>query len=745
MNKILNLKGTFQTRKHPKVIVKFSLPKGETVEIEHMQDLLSQLVSVKHRWDNDNLIDSALISVHYKRIIPKSRRISSILKEKGRDINDCICGAKFEDAEIKDKMFNKRHVFTYNISLDSLDKSIESLNKCIEVVKNNYLGVIKSDDIDRINDGKYEFTTVSKSLFLGIVVDCASILKFDVDDYKKEIKEGALISLFKTKIPTKDLLSKMGINIFDDRMLDDCTVRLSRGEIDLLQSRAPYLIAMLNDFSKYEINDGVLSENKSGIYIPEPKDEPTIGVIDTHFDKRVYFERWVDYQNVMNKEIDIEEEDYNHGTAVSSIIVDGPQLNRDLEDGCGRFKVKHFGVAKKNGMSSFEILKKIKDIVNNNRNIKVWNLSLGSVIEAPEYYISAEASILDQIQSENDVLFIVAGTNDNQCTGKKRIGVPADSINSIVVNATNKENQPASYSRKGPVVGFFYKPDVSAFGGDKGEYMRVCEPNGEAFVSGTSFAAPWITRKVAFLIYKMGFSREIAKALIIDAAAGWNRKDGTGYNVGYGVVPIHIKDILETKDDEIKFFVSGSVEEYETFNYTVPVPIYNNLQPFWARATMAYFPYCNRNQGVDYTSTEIDLHFGRVVKTDGKAQLKDINNNTQSTEGLDRIYEEDARRLYRKWDNVKYISEKPNAKGRPKKVYEAGMWGLRIVSKERSKEKKGIGMNFGVVVTLKEMNGINRIDEFIKLCGFYGWIVNAVDIETSLDIYEKAEADLEWT
>lgn len=32
------------------------------------------------------------------------------------------------------------------------------------------------------------------------------------------------------------------------------------------------------------------------------------------------------------------------------------------------------------------------------------------------------------------------------------------------------------------------------------------------------FAAAWITRKLA-LIYVMGFSREVAKALIIDAAA----------------------------------------------------------------------------------------------------------------------------------------------------------------------------------------------------------------------------------
>lgn len=42
---------------------------------------------------------------------------------------------------------------------------------------------------------------------------------------------------------------------------------------------------------------------------------------------------------------------------------------------------------------------------------------------------------------------------------------------------------------------------------------------GAIYLSGTSFAAPWITRKLAYLIYVMGLSREVAKALIIDAAA----------------------------------------------------------------------------------------------------------------------------------------------------------------------------------------------------------------------------------
>ena len=37
-------------------------------------------------------------------------------------------------------------------------------------------------------------------------------------------------------------------------------------------------------------------------------------------------------------------------------------------------------------------------------------------------------------------------------------------------------------------------------------------------VSGTSFAAPWISTKLAYLIHVMGLSREVAKALLIGSS-----------------------------------------------------------------------------------------------------------------------------------------------------------------------------------------------------------------------------------
>ncbi len=99
-----------------------------------------------------------------------------------------------------------------------------------------------------------------------------------------------------------------------------------------------------------------MSSDPRIIQIPMPKQEPVIGVIDTPFYEDVYFKDWVSYESMLGDSIELDARDYTHGTEVTSIIVDGPPINPMLDDGCGRFRVKHFGVAKKR-FSSYTILR----------------------------------------------------------------------------------------------------------------------------------------------------------------------------------------------------------------------------------------------------------------------------------------------------------------------------------------------------------------------------------------------------
>lgn len=56
--------------------------------------------------------------------------------------------------------------------------------------------------------------------------------------------------------------------------------------------------------------------------------------------------------------------------------------------------------------------------------------------------------------------------------------------------------------------------------------------------------------------------------------------------------------------------------------------------------------------------------------------------------------------------------------------------------------KGAIGVRFGVVVTLKEMNSVNRIDEFIRKCTLNGWLINDIDVMNRVDIHQKIHE--EW-
>lgn len=750
MNNILQLKGRFEHRKNESTMGIAILPKNKRVLSSHLRSLKEQLENILKYWEYDTSIEGALVSVHYTSVMAKSNRIKILLSESGMSTNDSIRGAKFEWEEEEGKTIQK-HVFTHYVPLSAIQKAIHMLQITADIIEQDFSGSISDRDMETISkkQGYYHDKELARTNFLKIVMDGYHVSRFDIDKIGEYIEDNSIITIYKTNVETKKLLSRYGIAILDNHIIGETTLYLNRDQVELLYNNAPYLVSMsLTDFTRITDDDLDIVEElrDDNSLIPHPGNEPVIGVIDTLFNENVYFAEWVEYQNLLDPNIPIEPEDKKHGTAVSSIIVDGPKGNPLLDDGCGRFRVRHFGVAKQSGFSSFAMLKMIRKIISTNRDIKVWNLSLGSKKEIKENFISPEAAELDRIQSEYDVIFVISGTNIPKEDKRKtiKIGAPADSLNSLVVNAVDFNKKPASYTRVGPVLSFFNKPDISYYGGDGttiSEKMVVCVDDlGAYYMCGTSVAAPWITRKLAYLINVLGLSREVAKALIIDSAAGWNRQDDVSHKTGYGIVPIRIEDIIYSADDEIRFIIHGIADEYETYTYNLPVPIVNNMHPYYARATLAYFPQCDRNQGVDYTSTEMDLHFGRIIEEKDKAKIKSINNNHQAEAGLNVIYEKDARKLYRKWDNVKHISETIKQRAVPRKVYGPKLWGLSIISKERIGKKNKLP--FGIVITLKEMYGENRIDDFIKMCIARGWLVSRLDIKAQLDVYAKAEEEI---
>lgn len=737
MNDVLALKGRFEQRKSNQHPSSPKLPKDSKVSADKILSLVADLEQMKKFWAGQSLLSQMLISAYYVKIAAKSNRLRGFFERGTENPNYRIVGAKFDDGP--------RHVITYFVSEEDVNKTIDKAKESVEILNKYFDGEISNDrfnvksGLDEIDFNEY---SISKTTFQKFVVDAWYVKKFDVERADLSTNSSAIVTLYDTGQPVTELLSKLGINLYHERLLDQGTALLDQADVSILMQRAPYLVAMATeDITKLSPTNFYSEGSVAMGRIPNPTNEPTIGVIDTLFDERVYFEEWVDYADLLDKNIIRVPEDYKHGTEVSSILVDGPSLNTTLDDGCGRFKVKHFGVATHRQFSSFTVIKAIQAAVAQNPTIHVWNLSLGSNSEVNQNFISAEGAALDKIQYENNVIFVVAGTNNNSGKKHTKIGAPADSINSMVVNSVKADKTPADYAREGVVLSFFTKPDIGYYGGESKKPMRTVNSNGEALVAGTSFSAPWIARKLAYMIEILGLSREVSKALIVDSAIGWKPElsHSSLTLIGNGVVPVRIEDVLHSNDDEIKFILEGSSEMWDTYTYNLPVPVVDGKQPFIAKATLCYFPRCSRNQGVDYTNTELDITFGRI-RNDGS--INSINKNIQSDDAPGYLKEEDARKLFRKWDNVKHITEFLKSNPVPRKVYDNPMWAISLKTKERLNNHDGEHMRFGIVVTLKEMNGVNRIQDFVQQASLKGWLVNRIDVQDRINVFTQAEQDI---
>lgn len=747
MNDLLLLSGNFETRSssgggYP------TLPPGAVVDTEKLMMLAKDLDRVLRDWPGKDVLGGILVSVEYRQIVAKSNRIGLLLKDGVRTPEQSIVGARYEG----DDLAHSHHVMTHYVSAQAMQQSVRSIEASIRILNGLFSGRITREGMESLwTEGMSRKTwpkltgeDLTRSSFAQLVRDAYYVASFGPVRIARATKEQQIVTLFRTERTPQELLNAFGIHIEPYNILDN-SVLMSQTQYAALLDAAPYLVSMqCDDLAKIEPIETADSPGDSAdmASLPAPSDEPLIGVIDTPFDDvhPPYFSDWVETVPMLPDGIRPTSEDYNHGTFVTSLIVDAGGLNPQLEDGCGHFRVRHFGVATHAGHSSFEIIRKIERIVAENcGKIKVWNLSLGSREEIDLNSISPEAAMLDKIQRDYGVLFVIAGTNDWE-KRRRRIGAPADSVNALVVNAVDSNGSPASYSRRGPAIGFHRKPDVAYYGGDGGshDYLWACCGTGAYPIAGTSFAAPLVARKAAYLVNVMGLSCELAKALIIDAAAGWGPAEASD-TTGYGVVPVRIEDVLQSRNDEIKLAISGVATEYEMYSYQLPVPVSKGAHPYVARATLCYFPECDRDQGVDYTCTELDLHFGRLREN----SIVSLRGNTQG-EASDRTTEGDARRLLRKWDNVKHASETLTERTRPLKAYENPLWAIKLRKTSRYQAGSHSPQRFGLVITLREIAGVNRFDTFVQQCSARGWIVNRVEVRTRVSIYESSQVDIEF-
>ena len=342
MNSLIQLKGQLTPRSNPSHGGGSNLAANTEVKVEKLQNIINDLEELKEYWkDKTMLINGTLINVEYNRIVPKSKRIKTILfKNSSENTADLIKGAKYDGDES-----NPYHVITYFIPLENLSINIEKIKICINILNEKFNNKFNNEDEKKISSIDFSKYNISKTTFMEVLTDCSMVTKLTYPKYDKTLNENQAITLYDVNKKTKDILEELGIKGREHNILDDNTVILYKDALTILVKQAPYLISMVvENLADYELPKEYEDENileleqisKNVAELPEPTDEPYIGVLDTAFDERVYFRKWVDYEpRYMDDEVDITEEDKEHGTAVDSIIVDGPSLNPTLGDGCG--------------------------------------------------------------------------------------------------------------------------------------------------------------------------------------------------------------------------------------------------------------------------------------------------------------------------------------------------------------------------------------------------------------------------
>lgn len=742
----------------------------EFIDAETIYTRIEELKTIEKYFSNKTYIDGVLITIYYKRIIPKSSRVLELFSYE-KTTYESIVGSKFG----RRNNGSYFHVITHYISKNELDKAIKDLEEVLFIVQNVIKKPISKSDIKEnlLSKDIFHPFSITKTKFIAILADISAVSKFDIEfPVEKEIENNKIVTLFnclKDKNKFEQLLDRIGVpgNL---TFLSENNLLLTPEQFDVIYKKVPYLICMLtDDIAVYEPDETHTSRPFFARKLPSPTNEPIIGCFDTLFEKNCYLKEYVDFESLVSPLYDNYPENRIHGTIIDSILVEGNELNPQYNDNCGRFRVKHFGVGGSKNLDIQALVEGInKQVEKYHKTIKVWNISLGDARGIDPNCISLLASEIDKVSRKFDVLFVLAGTNIcEKYPNELRIGSPADSLNALVVNSVVSKENPisASYTRTGPVLTFVNKPDVSYYGGDEDCKLNCYSPNGDYACSGTSIAAPLIARKAAFLIYKMHLSPQCAKALIIDSACGWDGiKNKTITRVGYGIPAVSVNDIVNSKRDEVKIVISGFTKNRYTLVHDFPIVIdrETNKLNYYAKLVFCYFTYGNRNKGVDYASQDISIDFGRVgrkvYKTDGKSHYY-IAEKINEIPISNAIKEAANITEYKKWNNTKIFIGSSKQKSKTLDYSnKTQLWGIRISHLDRFRtltnedwendirDDLDISTKFGIVITFRTRDGSDAdIEEFLmRFKANPNYTVKELDIqaENRLDNQLKKKIEL---
>lgn len=356
---------------------------------------------------------------------------------------------------------------------------------------------------------------------------------------------------------------------------------------------------------------------------------------------------------------------FEHGTAVSSLIIDGRGLNGDHPQFPSTPCLIHDVCALESGGSPVsDLIIRLRTAIANRPEIKVWNLSLAAEqIDDDEFsYFGRE---LDALSDAYGILFVVAAGNYGHAPRRgwpidgqernDRLTSPGDSVRAITVGSVAhldhdttmvRIGEPAAYSRRGPGPMFTPKPDIVHFGGNTdvnlnpaGVGVHVIGPGNALHCQcGTSFAAPiaasvaahtWQALALPGRAQALTVTPTMVKALMIHSAQlnspDRNNIERRYYGAG---LPDDPSSVLYDSDSSFTTLFELDIVDSTKWRkspYPIPPALRDVNGKFKGEViiTAAYAPILDSAAGAEYVRFNVDVGFGTLEQdNDGKLQFK---------------------------------------------------------------------------------------------------------------------------
>lgn len=486
-------------------------------------------------------------------------------------------------------------------------------------------------------------------------------------------------------------------------------------DIESLKKLATFpAVQELSLFPRYKVIQPSKKEPTSSVLVPSPRSEeyPTVGLLDTGMPENHSLSSWVsESTSFLRPELS----NHFHGCSVGALLIMAHHFNSSLDIDKGFLKIVSVEVLgnseKDHGevdvVYEDEFIRRLENYFEPSQiTPKIWNMSLGFPETCEFKRFSDLALFLDKLQDRHDLIFVLPTGNydeepwrgwppqsevieidhlcgDDPVIPPDYLDKPADCVRAVTVGAIACEekagslvhkDQPTSYSRKGPGPSFIPKPEVVHYSGNIlvsedgkpdyiGQGIKSMDESGQIRdCIGTSYAAPLISRNLAFLEHYVEPkpSSLLLKALLIHNARileSFGNPEKLFYYVGFGY-PAKAIEALFCPPYEITLIFEDKIQPGKKLEYPFYWPgslkIYEGGIVGEIRATLVSSPPLNEAFGAEYIRADVRFSLlSKTIDSAGKEKWESIVPEDPCRWELRKRYESVLIKEAFKWSPVK--------------------------------------------------------------------------------------------